>query len=474
MRFSVVPECDLIKRLLETLPPDALIYGRDLVGLTIGFPDARPCPTRAIVRPRSTRQVADAVRVCADLGIPMVPMGGATGLVNGLETSGTAVLFDLTRMSRVEEIDADQDIAVVQAGATLQSVQETLASHGLAFPVDLGARGSATIGGMISTNAGGNRVIRYGMMRENVLGLEVVLPDGRVMCSMNRMLKNNAGYDLKHLFIGSEGTLGIVTRACLRLRSVSRRSGTALLCAENFSAVIALLRHLRLAFGSALSAFEVMWPNFYEAAASGTAPLAVRESFYVLVEVHRDGADLDEDVLGQCLSATIDAGKVSDGILAKSTAEAQTIWAIRDNVDRLTQRGPVIMFDVSVPISRMESYCARIQSEFQALWPDRPIYIWGHLADSNLHVWASLGDQDEGTRHNAERIVYNALEPVGGSISGEHGIGMEKRAYLSISRTPVEIELMHQLKRCLDPSGLLNPGKVLQVPDGDSHVPQNN
>lgn len=452
---------DLIGRLERTLAPGGLVVG-DAAAAQAFSPWTRLGKPAAIARPSSTAEVSAVLRAAHAAGVSVVPWGGRTGLVDGAMADG-ALALSLERMDAIEEIDRTGAVMVVEAGCVLERACEAAEDAGLFLPLDLGARGSATVGGVISTNAGGNRVLRYGMTREMVLGLEAVLADGTVVSSLNRLIKNNTGYDLKQLFIGSEGTLGVVTRAVFRLRARPGSQNTAFLAVESFDDLPRLLRHLEAELGGALSAFEVMWPEFYTLVttepATGRPVLPPGHAFYVLVEAlgahpEADGARF-EQVLGEVLEREL----VSDAVVAKSQAERDRMWALRDDVRQTARNGPIVAFDVSLPIPQMEAYLAEVRRALTARWPKAAMTVFGHLGDGNLHVIVGGGDRE--ARHEIEALVYGPLKPHGGSISAEHGIGLQKRDFLPTSRSPEELALMRTLKQALDPKNILNPGKVL-------------
>jgi FAD/FMN-containing dehydrogenase len=442
------------------LPPESIPARAETWG------SSRSCRARAVVRPGSTHEVTALLRVCQELRQPVVPYGGGTGLVAGAIAAEHEALLSLERMREVEEIDPTGRVAVVQAGVSIQAVQEAAAHAGLFFPLDLGARGSATVGGAIATNAGGNRVLRYGMMREQVLGLEAVLADGTVLSSLNRLLKNNAGYDLRQLFAGSEGTLGIVTRAVLRLREAPQSQNLALLAVPSFDSLMQLLRSIDRGLGGTLSAFEVMWPEFYElvTAPSGRekAPLPHGAPLYCLVESLGGHEQRDRALFEDVLSALLEAGVVSDAVIAESQAQVESLWALRDDVEQILKIGPVFMFDVGLPITRMPDYLDRLRRRLAERWPCMRCVVWGHVGDSNLHIWITVHDESEESRRAVEELVYGGLAQVG-TVSAEHGIGLEKLDYLRFSRSAPEIETMRALKRALDPLGILNPGRVFPL-----------
>jgi FAD/FMN-containing dehydrogenase len=451
----------LVQTLEAAVGADGIVTGEAAAEQAFS-PVAKLGAPLAIVRPRSTEQVAAILRAVSAAGGSIVPWGGRTGLVNGCTAEG-AVALSLERMSRVEEIDATGATMTVQAGCVLETAANAADEAGLFLPLDLGARGSATIGGNISTNAGGNRVLRYGMMREMVLGLEAVLADGTVLSSMNRLIKNNAGYDLKQLFIGSEGTLGVVTRAVLRLRPKPTSQNTAFLAVDAFDALPKLLRYLEAELSGTLSAFEVMWPEFYAFVttepARGKAPLPHGHPYYVLAEMLGAHPQVDAERFEAVLAGALEQGFVADAVIAKSQAERAAMWALRDDVGQPFRNGPAVTFDVSLAIPDMPAYVAEVRRALTARWPQAELTVFGHLGDGNLHLIAGVGDRS--ARHAIEQIVYAPLATIGGSISAEHGIGLQKRQFLPISRSAVEIDVMRRLKQALDPNGVLNPGKIL-------------
>ncbi len=458
-------EPSLIDALRAIVGPAGVLSGTEVTDRGAGGFREDTLKAQCLVRPRDTAEVSAVLRLCHDRGQVVVPQGGRTGLVHGSDAEPDDLILSLERMNDIEAIDPLQRVAVVQAGATLQAVQEAATEHDLFFGLDLGARGTATIGGNIATNAGGNRVIRYGMARDMVLGLEAVLADGTIVSSMNRMLKNNAGYDLKQLFIGSEGSLGVVTRAVLRLRERPLSHDVALLAVDRFDRVIALLKFIDGSLGGALSAFEVMWRGFYELVttppAQGAPPLPHGHAFYVLVDAQ--GGDLERDGarFESVLEGALARGLVSDAVVAGSDRERRAIWSLRDDVWQTSRHGVAFMFDVSLPVAEMEAYVTTVERDLRALWPKVHQWTFGHLGDGNLHFAVRPPDDDARVRAQVEEVVYRPLAAFGGSISAEHGIGEEKRAYLDISRQPAEIALMRALKRTLDPAGILNPGKVI-------------
>ena len=390
--------------------------------------------------------------------------GGLTGLVYGTRTSPDQLILSLERMNNIEDIDPIGRTLTCQSGVTLQNIQEKAESENMIFPLDLGARGSCSIGGNISTNAGGNRVIRYGMTRDSVLGIEAVTSDGTILSSMNRMIKNNAGYDLKQLFIGTEGTLGIVTRCVLRLREAPISQNTALVGIEDFPSIVKFLKHIDSGLGGNMSAFEVMWKEFYEMVTNSldekSLPLKKNIPYYVLVESMGSDQVKDEEHFESLLQKALEDSVIVDAVLAKSEKERKALWAFRDDVEKQAQYGPTVMFDVSLPINEMEEYVSKVDLNLQKHWKEFHHIVWGHLADGNLHLVVGTGNLESDTIQKIENSVYEPLERIGGSISAEHGIGLEKKPYLHLSRSEAEINYMKALKDTFDPKGILNPGLI--------------
>lgn len=443
-----------------------VIAGEDLEVRAGDWLGQSKCGAGAVVRPRSTEELAQVMKLCHRHDQPVVAAGGLTGLVHGADATPDQLQISFERMRSIVSVDPDGRTMTIEAGAPLQAAQEEARKHGLVYAVDLGARGSATIGGNIATNAGGNQVVRYGMTRDNVLGLEVVLADGTVLSSMNTLLKNNAAYDLKQLFIGTEGTLGLVTRAVLRLHPAPLTTSTAILATEDFSRIVALFRHVSARLGPMLTSFEVMWQSHYRTIAidSGRhqAPIGGEHGYYVIVEASGMDPDNDAERFTGLMAGLVEDDMVSDAVIAASESQRQAIWAIREDIEGLLHAvAPVAAFDVSLPISAMEEYVDQlVQAAGQEWGKDVRVLTFGHLGDGNLHIGVAPRPWNEQARRRAEELVYLPLKAIGGSISAEHGIGLEKRDWLHVSRNAEELALMTQLKRTLDPKGLLNPGKV--------------
>ncbi|WP_229665491.1 FAD-binding oxidoreductase [Paracoccus acridae] len=419
----------------------------------------------ALVTPESTEQVSAVLRACHEAGVPVVPQGGLTGLAGGAVPSDGAVLLSLAAMNRIEEIDTTSGLMVVQAGCVLQTLQDAAEAAGRSFQLDLGARGSSQIGGNIATNAGGNRVIRYGMARELVLGLEVVLADGTVLPMMNRMPKNNAALDLKHLFIGSEGTLGVITRAVFRLHPSVAGANAALVALSGFSDAAGLLAHAQKSLSGRVTAFELMWADYYAAVLAATGrrpPVAEGHAVYALVEMQGSDPDGEHDAFQAMLEGAFEAGLVQDAAIAMSQREVDDFWALRDGIaEILSHRATTINFDVSVPLARIGECVDDIRAALKSRFPDLQVIFFGHAGDSNIHLVAGPIEAVDPTGHGIETAVYDLVRAYGGSVSAEHGIGLHKKPWLSYSRSPAELDLLRRMKSMLDPKGILNPGKVL-------------
>ncbi|BCM83917.1 oxidoreductase [Methylobacterium indicum] len=419
----------------------------------------------AVVRPATTEAVAAAMRICAAHGVPVVPQGGLTGLCGGARPLPGSVALSLERMTGIEAIDPASATMTVRAGTPLQAVQEAADAAGFLIPLDLGARGSCAIGGNASTNAGGNRVIRYGMTREMILGLEVVLPDGSIVTNLNRMIKNNAGYDLKHLFIGSEGTLGIITRLVLRLFPKPACTFAALCALPDYESVVGLLAAARRGLGPMLSAFEVMWPDYWDtihAMPGMRVPLAPGHAVYCLIEAQGTDETFDAPRFEAWLERQAEAGLLSDAVLSRSLSDVKTFWGVRDACSEFPQvLGPHEPFDIGLPVAAMDDYVRACKAALDRRLPGITALFYGHIGDGNLHIVAGLKGASPQPKDAIQEVVYDLVREFGGTVSAEHGIGLTKKPWLGHVRSDAEIALMRRVKAALDPAGLLNPGKVL-------------
>ena len=423
----------------------------------------------AVVRPADTAGVATAMRICHAHGVAVVPQGGLTGLCGGARAGVHEVALSLERLVGIEEIDPDSATMTVLAGTPLEVVQQAAAAAGFFCPLDLGARGSCAIGGNLSTNAGGNRVIRYGMARDMVLGLEAVLADGTVMTSLNKMIKNNAGFDLKHLFIGSEGTLGIITRIVLRLFPKPASTMVALCAAEDYGTVLKLLAAARGELGPMLSAFEVMWPDYWDMATERVK--GVRNPFagdgrrygaYVLVEALGTDPAIDGPRFEAWLERLLESGTVPNAVVSQSLADEKAFWGVRDACAEFHQLWPGhLAFDIGLPVAAMDTYARRCKAVLSEQVPGCEAVFYGHIGDGNVHIVAYQPGVAVQPKDAVEEVVYGLVREYGGTVSAEHGIGTLKRRWLAHARSPEEIALMRTLKAALDPKNILNPGKVI-------------
>jgi len=457
---------DTVAEISKIVGADRLLMGDAVAGRATSYWNSAPMQAAAIALPRSTEEVSAILKCCHEHDQTVVTQGGLTNCVTAAEPEVDDIVISLEKMNQVVEIDKVGGTAVVEAGAILQNVQEVVAQEGLRFPLDLGARGSCTIGGNVATNAGGMNVLRFGMMRNLVLGLEAVLADGTVISSMNRMMKNNAGYDVKQLFIGTEGTLGIVTRVVLRLFPQPASQQNALVAMESFDSVATFLSRLQQQLADSLSAFEIMWGDYYAAVTvdgGHRAPLSRDYPFYVIFESEGTDPEADAKRFETVLELALGDGLILDAVIPKSDAESRDIWNIREEFDAILEPEPVYLYDVSLPVRDMADYVARVKASVTRRWPAGQCYTIGHVADGNLHFFIAPHETGD-FHHESDECVYEPLVDVGGSVSAEHGIGTDKMKWLPHSRSAAEIKLMHTLKTTLDPKNLLNRGRVLGDP----------
>lgn len=410
------------------------------------------------VRPTTVEHVRVVLRACHAHRWPVTVQGGMSGLAGGANPERNDVVIALDRLAGIEEIDAAGGTMTVKAGTILEVAQKAAENAGFLLPIDLGARGSCQIGGNIATNAGGIRVIRHGVTRDNILGLEAVLADGTVISSLNRLRKNNTGYDLKQLFIGSEGTLGVITRAVIRLQPLPVGKATALVALPDYQSAVRLLARAQADLPG-LTAFEIMWASYFDfsSKAEGLSLFDRSHPFTAIVE---QSGTPDAAGIEAFLGAMFEAGLIEDALIAQSEKESRRFWAVREGAayDRLPH---LINFDVSIAIGRLGDFAAACEAALRACYPEAHIAFFGHMGDSNLHIAVSVGASDKATLHAVDEITYGVVRDFGGAISAEHGIGDLKRDFLFYSRSPAELALMRSIKTALDPHGILNPGKVL-------------
>jgi len=423
----------------------------------------------AVVQPADTAEVSRVLAYCNERGIGVVPQGGNTSLCGGSipDDSGTQIVLSLSRMNRVRSIDPDDFSMVVEAGCVLAALQDAARQAGRLLPLSLGAEGSCQIGGNLSTNAGGINVVRYGTARDQVLGLEVVLADGRVWDGIRTLRKNTAGYDLKHLFVGSEGTLGVITAASLKLYPEPRATQTAFLAIEDAGQAVPLLAALRSELEDRVQAFELISSlalEFVERHIDGArSPFDVAYPWYILVETTADSTA----ALEEALMAALESGLALDAVIAKSQGEADRLWHVRHSISEAEkQEAPILKHDISVPVARIPAFLDRSREELRTEWPETRLVAFGHVGDGNLHYNVALpknwsSDRREQAAARITHRLYEQAHALGGSFSAEHGVGRAKRDALREFADPVGLELMRTLKTALDPNGILNPGKVI-------------
>jgi FAD/FMN-containing dehydrogenase len=457
----------LIEALRGALGPAGVITGDDTAPYATDWRRLFAGTTPAVLRPASTAEVAAAVRLCAAHGVPIVPQGGNTSLVAGaVPTDGRAVVMNLARMDRVRAVDAVDATVVVEAGVTLARAQEAAEAAGRRLPLRIAAEGSAQIGGVLATNAGGNLTIRHGNARDLVLGLEVVLPDGSVFEGLRRLRKDNTGYALRQLFVGAEGTLGIITAAVLKLAPALRCSVTVLAACPSAEAVLDLLRRVTDAHGGAVEMFEFMSDAgvglVLDLVPGVTLPLGERAPCYALIEIE-GGAEAVEETVG----AAIEAECVTDAVVAASEAQRAALWRLREeHTEAQARAGASVKNDVSVPVSRFPRFLAEATEAVLAAVPGCRPAPFGHAGDGNIHfnVLQPAGADGAAFLARAGDIadaVAGAVRRHDGSFSAEHGVGAIKTGYMAEWRGGAELELMRRIKDAIDPAGLLNPGKLL-------------
>ena len=420
--------------------------------------------TPILISPASTPEVAAVIRACAEANVAVVPQGGNTGMCAGAvpDASGTQIILSLARMNTIRNVDAANFSMEVEAGCILENIQQAATAQDRHFALSLSAEGSCQIGGNLSTNAGGINVVRYGTARAQVLGLEAVLADGTIVDSLRSLRKDTAGYDLKQLFIGSEGTLGIITAATLKLYPLPGVISTALVAIESPGDAVRLLAYLRTELTDAVEAFELVSRYVFglveKHIPDSALPFDDQAPWYVLLDVAIGG---DEDRLESALLGAVNEGLLSDAVIAKNSAEADRLWRMRHSIAEAERsERKALKHDISVPLSRMEEFLQRGESLLAEMVPEAQLVAFGHVGDGNLHYNVALAEgSEEGTR--VTTAIYDLVDELGGSFSAEHGVGYLKRQYLPKYRNEGEIALMRTLKRALDPKNILNPGKVI-------------
>jgi FAD/FMN-containing dehydrogenase len=425
---------------------------------------ANALDVKALVLPESTSDVVAALKICNQYKQAVVPQGGLSNVVNSATATSEEIAISLERMNVIQQVDKINQFVEVEAGVILENLHEKVKEDGFIFPLDLGAKGSCMIGGNIATNAGGLQALRFGVMRNLVLGLEVVLPDGTILDNLNPVLKNNTGYDLKHLFIGSEGTLGIITRAILKLSPAPAFFSTSFIALENFENSRQLLNRAKIFFGDKLTSFEILWPAFYRLLTSENSGnkkvMPDNYPLYVLTEI--SGADPTiQSLMEGFLETALNDNIILDAVFAQQQEDRKQFWQIREKIDHiLVQHNPVFNFDVSLPVSEMERYVAAVDAELKQNFDIVYNYVFGHMGDGNLHLMINCGEGNIAAKELVEKIVYAPLQSMHSSVSAEHGIGLLKKKWLPFSKSPQEIAVMKSIKNLLDPNNIMNPGKI--------------
>ena len=427
-----------------------------------------------VARPATTEQVAGIVAVCNKYKVPLVPQGGNTSLVGGSIPSmkGDEVVISMSRMNKVRELDAVGALVTVEAGVVLQSLRETVAKEGFLFPLSMASQGSAQIGGAISTNAGGVSVLRYGSMRNMVLGLEVVLPDGQIVSGLRKMQKDNTGYNLNNLFIGAEGTLGIVTAATLKLVPECQNSLSAVLAVADIKSAMSVLADIRKDCAEYMSAAEIMSHAALKLVmrhnTSARFPGKDDAPYYLLIELSSSTDAVPLRSIFEAIAENVLAGgKVIDAVIAESLAQGKEFWALREGIpEAIRKEGSGIHFDISLPLAQIADFITKAEPPIKEIAPFAIMAIFGHVGDGTSITICPFQAQDPDAlaalKKRIQEIVYGEVLKRQGSISAEHGIGTERRAELLLSKTPLEVELMKKIKRMLDPQNIMNPGKIFE------------
>jgi FAD/FMN-containing dehydrogenase len=467
---------ELIERLRGIVgAPNVLTAASDVEPYVVDWRGVYRGSTPAVVRPANTEEVAAVVRACGESGTAIVPQGGNTGMCMAAvpRDDRSDVVVSLARLNRIRDVDPLNNTLTVEAGVVLANIQQAAAGVDRLFPLSLGGEGSCMIGGNLSTNAGGVNVLRYGNTRDLVLGLEVVLPDGRIWNGLRALRKDNTGYDLKHLFVGAEGTLGIITAAVLKLFPRPSASATAWAAVVSPEAALELLALLRRHCGERIDAFELISRACLELTVRHVPgvrdPLAAAYEWYVLTQLgDSQGGDALRAQLENALQDAIESGLVLDATIAESGAQSQALWAIRENIPEAARHEAAMLYrhDISIAVSAVPRFIAEADRVLEERFPGANVICFGHLGDGNLHYnvfvpGRSRADEVARRAHDVTDTVYDIVQRYGGSFSAEHGIGLQKVAELRKYKSSVELDLMHAIKRALDPHALMNPGKVL-------------
>ena len=457
---------EIIDELIYLLGADRVVLGEDLKSRYVHiWQMEESLLAKAVLLPIDTTEVSEIMKIAFRYEQIVVVHGGLTNLVSSTNTQPDDLVISMEKMNHIQEVDPESRAMTVQAGTILENIHLAAQESSLLFPLSYGAKGSAQIGGAISTNAGGLRVLKYGMTRSLVLGLEIVLANGTILSSLKKIIKDNSGYDLKQLFIGSEGTLGIVTRAILKLEEAPISRVSALVGMDNYTQVIQLLKYLDAGMAGTLSGFELIFQETYAGMtnpSNGYAkPLVGDWKFLVLIEGLGGDQKKNHERLEGLLSQAMEQEMISDGVMAHSESDLEWFWKIREDVHVIIRPEPFVqLFDVSVPIGAIGAYAESVISKLQKLTSVTNVYTFGHVADGNMHFIVGKMDDGVDLKKQINDIVYLPLKELAGSVSAEHGIGLDKKEYLSLSKSQAEIELMKKIKLTLDPKNLLNRGKI--------------
>ena len=420
---------------------------------------------KVVVLPESTEDVSEILKICNKLKQKVAIHGGLTNLVGGTETEGDELVISLEKMNKIEEVDPMSRTITAEAGVILQAIHEKADEHQLFFPLNFGAKGTAQVGGIISSNAGGLRVLKYGMTRQLVLGIEAVLADGTIISGLKKIVKDNSGYNLNQLFIGSEGTLGIVTKAVFRLYEKPTSRQSCMVAVRNYDSVVAFMKHMDAGLAGLMSGFELMWNNYYQMATSSPSlvkpPIPHGHPYYVLVESLGSDNDADRDKMTELLESALHQNLIEDAVLAHNESDMNWFWTIREDVRTVVSQMKVDQhFDISLPISEIGEVIDTMLDKLKNLKGVEQIITFGHVADGNIHLIIGKDTDTPELTLAVNEIIYAPLKDIGGSVSAEHGIGLHKKAYLELCRTESEIQTMQILKRTLDPLNILNPRHI--------------
>ena len=457
---------EIIAKLQQLLGPDKVLLDQDVTERFhhIWHMDS-PLNAKAVLLPRTTEDISNIMKICHEYSQPVVVHGGLTNLVGSTETNQNEIVISMEKLNEIEELDPASRTMTVQAGVILETIQERAKKTDLLFPLNFGAKGSAQIGGIISTNAGGLRVFKYGMTRNLVLGLEVVLADGTIVSSMKKIIKDNSAYDVKQLFIGSEGTLGIITKAIVKLVEAPKSRTSAFVGINHYDNVVKFLKYMDSGLAGSLSGFELIWNDTFKIMTGPTAsvksPLPYDYEYYVLLESLGSDQISDQNKIENLLATAIENGTIKDAVIAANESDLNWFWKIREDVHVLVSHcNHDQHFDVSIPIPLIGQTINKMLLDLKQIPEVENVYSFGHIADGNIHLIVGKEIQSEELIHKVNKVVYGPLQEIGGSVSAEHGIGVHKKKYLHLCRTEEEIQLMKTMKLALDPCEILNLGKI--------------